>query len=268
MSKGNLYQADMGQLKAANATPIEWGATNAPPFDASGYVPVMGLAQNHIHFLNRDANTDGQANIFVIHFAYWQPEVQMYAPGNNAGTFPQKHGQVASFFAGDVSVQKRFAFIPDDMSNTYVIDVEKNTTTVLPPPPASAGFASNPVGLMGRYSASPAALVYLSPANELHYLAVDQNNMAAATGNKWAQISSSELVAAAAVDPSATSAPVSGSASSTATGMVTTRATGSATGSASKPSGTTSANGALGLDVGLGASLVAVLVGVQAWFMF
>jgi len=269
-SKGNLFQADMSSLKAATQTPVEWGATNAPNFDASGYTPVMGLAQNHIHFLNH-GTAEGLANIFVIHFAYWQPEVQYYAPGNNAGTFPQKHGQVASFFAGDLTVQKRFAFLPDDMSKTYIIDVDKNTTTVLPAPPASAGFASNPAGLMGRLAASPSALVYLSPANELHYIGVDQNNMAATLGNPWAAISSSELVAVAAVNPATTSAPASGTASSTASGMVsvhTSSAASTGTASASNPSGTASSNGAMGMSTGLGASVIALLVGVQAWLMF
>ncbi|KAG8698539.1 hypothetical protein FRC08_005850 [Ceratobasidium sp. 394] len=270
-SKGNLYQADMSSLKAATPTPVAWGATNAPNFDASGYTPVMGLAQNHIHFLNHGTG-EGLANIFVIHFAYWQPEVQYYAPGNNAGSFPQKHGQVASFFAGDVSVQKRFAFVPDDLSKTYIIDVDKNTTTVLPAPPASPGFASNPAGLMGRLATSPSALVYLSPANELHYIGVDQNNVAAAAGNPWAPISSSELVAAAAVDPAATtSAPASGTASPTASGMVSVRTStpgSTGTAAASNPSGTSSANGAMGMGAGLSAGVVALLVGVQALLMF
>ncbi|KAG8687072.1 hypothetical protein FRC09_013720, partial [Ceratobasidium sp. 395] len=184
-------------------------------------------------------------------------------------TFPQKHGQVASFFTGDNQAQKRFAFLPDDLSKTYVVDVEKNTTTVLPGPPASAGFASNPAGLMGRMAASPSALVYMSPANELHYMGVDQNNMAASAGNPWAPISSSELVAAAAVDPAATSAPASGTASATSSGMVSVRTSGAAstgTASASNPSGT-STNGAV-RSVGLGAGVFAFLVGVQAWLMF
>ena len=105
------------------------------------------------------------------------------------------------------------------MSKTYVIDVDRNTTTVLPAPPASAGFATNPAGLMGRLRASPSALVYLSPGNELHYIGVDQNNMAGSAANPWALISSSELVAAAAADPvSSVAASVTGSLTATASG--------------------------------------------------
>jgi len=266
-----LYQADFSNLKAAAPAPIAWEVTNSPTFNgASSYVPVMGLAQNHIHFLNTQT-AEGLANIFVIHFAFWQPDLQYYAAGNNAGTFPQKHGQVASFFAGDVSVQKRFAFLPDDMSNVYVVDVEKNTTTVYPAPPASAGFATNPAGLMGRLSASPGALVYLSPANELHYMGVDQNNLN--TIYPWATISSSELVAAAAADPGSSSvaASATGSSTATASGMATSRAasaTSTGTAAASSASGTSSANGAMGMGVGMGASaIVFALAGFQAWLM-
>ncbi|KAH7345652.1 hypothetical protein B0J17DRAFT_592499 [Rhizoctonia solani] len=263
MSKGNLYSVEMAERKAATPEAVAWGASNPPNFDASNYKPVMALAQNHIHFL--DTEGEGLARIFVIHFAYWQPEVQYYAPGNNAGTFPKKHGQVASFFTGDTQAQKKWAFIPDDLSGTYISDINSNTTTVLPGPPASPGFASNPSGLMGRFAASPGALVYLSPANELHYIGVDQNNIAASVVNPWAKIVSPELVAAAAADP--TSSGSDASATASASGMVSSRASGAtSTGAASASSTAKSTNGAMS-NMGMGAGLVAVLVGFQAWLM-
>lgn len=39
------------------------------------------------------------------------------------GNFPTTHGKAASFFL-DADVQHEFAFIPDDGSATYVINVE------------------------------------------------------------------------------------------------------------------------------------------------
>ena len=39
------------------------------------------------------------------------------------GNFPTTHGKTASFFL-DEGVQQEFAFIPDDGSATYVINVE------------------------------------------------------------------------------------------------------------------------------------------------
>ncbi|KAG8691285.1 hypothetical protein FRC11_005261 [Ceratobasidium sp. 423] len=263
MSKGNLYSVEMLERKAATPEPVVWGASNPPNFDASNYKPVMALAQNHIHFLDTDG--EGLARIFVIHFAYWQPEVQYYAAGNNAGTFPKKHGQVASFFTGDNQAQRKWAFIPDDLSGTYISDINSNTTTVLAGPPASAGFASNPAGLMGRFAASPGAIVYLSPANEMHYIGVDQNNVAQSLNYPWAKIASPELVAAAAADPTSTGSNSTGTA--TASGMVSSRSP-SATGAASASSTAKSTNGAVSLNMGMGAGLVVALVGLQAWLMF
>lgn len=158
------------------------------------------------------------------------------------------------------------------MSKTYIVDVEKNTTTVYPAPPASAGFATNPAGLMGRLSASPSALVYLSPGNELHYIGVDQNNVAASVVNPWALISSSELVAAAAADPVPSAPAASGTGSSTVSAsgsMVTSRASTTGTASGAGASATKAANGAMGAGIGMGASAVVVaLAGLQAWLMF
>jgi len=45
-----------------------------------------------------------------------QPEPQSY------GQFPNTHGQTTSLFK-DTGVQTQFAFIPDDGSATYIIDV-------------------------------------------------------------------------------------------------------------------------------------------------
>ena len=49
--------------------------------------------------------------------SYMQPAPQSF------GNFPTTHGKTASFFL-DEGVQQEFAFIPDDGSATYVINVE------------------------------------------------------------------------------------------------------------------------------------------------
>ena len=40
------------------------------------------------------------------------------------GSFPNSHGKTASFFLESGVQQERFAFIPDDGSPTYVVNVE------------------------------------------------------------------------------------------------------------------------------------------------
>lgn len=145
LSKGSLYGLDMGSLKSANSTPLAWNSVQKTPYP-DGYNPVMALAQNHIHFLNVGSDGPGKARIFVIHCkpplkgersnshvqsdSYFQPEVQDY-PGDK--TFPAAHGQTASFFM-PTGVQQEFAFIPDDFSGTYIVNVENNSTRTLPPP--------------------------------------------------------------------------------------------------------------------------------------
>lgn len=114
----------MAALAQADGTTRAWGFMETPPWTQNGAYPnpVIALAENHIHFLN--VGTPGQAAIFVIHFSYSQPEYQIYPPIENGGqAFPSTSGKTASIFKGDDSVQKKFVFIPDDGSHTYVVDV-------------------------------------------------------------------------------------------------------------------------------------------------
>jgi hypothetical protein len=123
LHKGMLYKLDMATLNASDSSTRSWESVATPPFmDTINYTqPVLALAQNHIHFLN--IGQPSQADIFVIHFAYFQPEVQSYPGLNGASSFPSTHGQTASVFKGSDAVQTKFAFWPDDKSSTYVIDV-------------------------------------------------------------------------------------------------------------------------------------------------
>ena len=66
LSHDNLFSLDMGSLKAANSTPVKWVEDEAAPYPSS-YQPVMGLAQNHVYFLNVPGVSAGSADIFVIH---------------------------------------------------------------------------------------------------------------------------------------------------------------------------------------------------------
>ena len=145
-SKGKLYNLNMAELKAARSSALKWEFVGDLGFP-DNYNPTMALAQNHIHFLNVGNDGAGNARIFVIHckpssprwgigfslthlVSYLQPDLQDY-PGEK--TFPAAHGQTASFFK-QTGPQQEFAYIPDDFSGTYVINVENNSTRTLPPP--------------------------------------------------------------------------------------------------------------------------------------
>jgi len=164
LSGGSLYDLDMRSMKTANPTAISWNLVQKSPFPG-GYVPVMALAQNHIHFLDVSGDGPGVAHIFVIHFSYFQPEAQSY-PGDK--TFPALHGQATSFFM-DSGVQQEFAFIPDDFSATYIINVENNSTRTLPPPTVKdtkSSYVAGITSLVQLDSVGAVSFVPYTPGDE------------------------------------------------------------------------------------------------------
>ncbi|KAH9475785.1 hypothetical protein JR316_0011344 [Psilocybe cubensis] len=220
-SAGDMFSLDMQSQTAAIPSAIPWkevqkpdlssdpDGTSTPGANTAGYEPVMALAQNHVHFLGVPGLAPGNAKIFVIHFSFMQPAPQFYGTA-----FPDTHGKAASFFL-DSGVQQEFAFIPDDGSATYVINVESNTTKTLSGPPQRDPFAS--------YSASTSALVQLNTAGQVAFLAYDPKTTT--SGGTWATISKL---------PSALSSGSSSNGSS---------ATGNTTGSSGSGSGTNSSSG-------------------------
>jgi len=237
LSNGELFSLDMGLLKAANSTALSWVDVQKPSFTTTNYAPVMALAQNHVHFLDVPGVAAGSALIFVIHFSYLQPQPQSY------GNFPATHGQATSFFQ-DTGVQQEFAFIPDDGSATYVINVETNTTQTLKGPTTKDPSAT--------YFASTNALVQLSASSgSVSYLQYTPGNTAASASASWSVVSKL---------PSATTTVkgnVTSSSTSTATGASSTTG-GSGGSSGGKSSGSLS----LGTSVtwGLGSALLSGVV--------
>ena len=66
LSHGELFRMDMGLMKAANSSALQWVDVEQAPYP-SGYEPVMALAQNHVFFLNVPDVSAGSASIYVIH---------------------------------------------------------------------------------------------------------------------------------------------------------------------------------------------------------
>ncbi|KAG1884370.1 hypothetical protein F4604DRAFT_1492889, partial [Suillus subluteus] len=214
LSQGNLFSLDMGLLSAANSTALNWVNDEQAPYP-SGYVPVMALAQNHIHFLDVPNVPAGSADIFVIHYSYFQPQAQAY-PLSDGSAFPATYGQVASFFQADNTVQQEFAFIPADSSATYIINVETNTTQSLAAPATKDSKAT--------YFAGVTALVQLTSNGTVSYLPYLEGNTSTNIAATWASVSN----LAAAAPPSSSSSSSNGSSGNT-----------SGTHSATSPSSTT-----------------------------
>lgn len=222
LSKGEMFFLDMGSLTAANSSALSWMDVGAPSAwgDLSSYSPTMALAQNHVHFIDVPGLSSGQADIFVIHFSFFQPEAQGY------GSFPESHGQAVSFFQPS-DVQQEFVYVPDDGSATYVINVESNSTQTLAGPSVKDSGA--------QYFAGITSLVQLSAAQgSLQFLPYKEGSDNSAAS--WTKITSVTIPSGS--DSSNSSASANSTASgSSGSGSATHTASGSGS---SASSGTTS----------------------------
>lgn len=145
--------------------------------------------------------------------SFLQPEVQAYPGESGSRTFPPKHGQATSISNADVGqVQQAFAYVPDDGSLTYVVNVEvsvpnlpafftyctdplsgqTNTTRSLPGPTAKDPRAV--------YTASASSLVQLTSQNQIWFTDLQ-------TG-RWSQIAAGTLVAPASAPSSSSVVPI------------------------------------------------------------
>lgn len=252
-SNGSLYSLDMGSLTAANATAIPWilvqqpdlssdtSGTITPGANTAGYQPTMALAQNHVQFMGVQGLPAGSVKIFVIHFSYMQPAPQ------SMGNFPTTHGKAASFFLTE-GVQQEFAFVPDDGSATFVVNVETNTTKSLTGPIVKDPFAT--------YSASTSALVQLTTSGQVAFLPYNPNTTT--TGGTWSNVSVLP-VATFSTSNSSTSTSASGTASG-GTSTSTSSATAGANGNSS--SGIRAVGGGMNLVVGMALAVLLGFVGL------
>jgi len=205
---GEMWFLNMQSLKAAQNSPIAWTDVGPTPYGPSYNQPVMALANNHIHFIDVPNVPSGSIDIFVIHYSYFQPQPQQYPLPS--GTIPATHGQTASLFQ-QTEVQQQFAFIPDDGSATYVVDVIGNTTQKFAGP-----TLKDPKSI---YFASMTALVQLTSNGAIYFLPYMQGNDAANAAASWTAVSaiapatsnSTSLVNGTTALSSVSSAPTSGS---------------------------------------------------------
>ncbi|THV04370.1 hypothetical protein K435DRAFT_851017 [Dendrothele bispora CBS 962.96] len=226
LSKGELFFLSFdGITTSAKSDAIPWTDVQKAPYP-DGYQPVMALAQNHIHFLDVPGTAAGSADIFVIHFSFFQPDAQPY------GDFPATHGQTTSIFLSESNqVQQEFAFIPDDGSKTYIINVESNTTQSLAGPTNKDAAAT--------YFASDSAIVQFTSSGQLSYIPYKTGGD---TSGSWTTI---QKLTSVAPTSSGSGSGSSGSASGTSTARGgSSTGTGGSSGSNST---TSNGNGAMGV---------------------
>ena len=127
-------------------------------------------------------------------------------------------------------MQQEFAFIPDDGSSTYVINVENNSTQPLAGPTSKDAKAT--------YAASITALVQLDSTGAVSFLPYKQGDSAANGAAKWTSVAA----VASVVPPGSTLS--SGGSSSSSSGSGAAGSSGSGAQSSSSKSGTPSGTAA------------------------
>ena len=121
-------------------------------------------------------------------------------------------------------MQQEFAFIPDDGSATYVINVENNSTT------SYAGPESKDADAV--YAASITALVQLDSKGNVYYFPYQEGDASANANAKWTQVSAVSKVA-----PPGSSTSGSSSATGTKSGSASPTGSGSGSSGAASPTG-------------------------------
>ncbi|KAF7377659.1 hypothetical protein MSAN_00188800 [Mycena sanguinolenta] len=253
LSKGDLWSLDMQSLIAAQSSAIAWQDTGAAEIDTTNYDGVMAIAQNHIFFFGVPGVAAGSAPIYVIHFGFWQEGAQSFS-----SNFPDSHGQATSFFVDsgtNAGVQNEIAFIPDDGSATYVINVDTNTTQTLAGP--------STVDANARYFASETALVQIASNGALIWLPYNPTDSGANTAATWSPVTALNSVtndspgasAASGGSSSGTSGSSTGKSGASNTAAGGSAATGSKSGSGASPSSTGSSGATRNIVWGSGTVL-------------
>ncbi|WVQ79164.1 hypothetical protein IAT38_001260 [Cryptococcus sp. DSM 104549] len=278
-----MYQLDLSSVtNSASSDAASWEAVENSSFSVDGYSVTAAQAANHIFYFGVPGTAAGSANVFVVHYAYFQPDAQAF----NGTAFPDTAGQAISIPSSSDNVPYSMVFIPDDFSNTYIAthwtnlgdyssltDVPFdtsliNSTQTLPAPSTQDTTAA--------YAASPGSIVQITSSGDIYYLAnpvqADYTVSSSATWEKLgyslsgtgASSSSSSASSSASGTASASgSAAASGSGSSAASGSATGSA--AASGSSAASTGGASSAAVAGVAKGdlLGLALGAVAVGVS-----
>ncbi|ODN80723.1 hypothetical protein L202_02885 [Cryptococcus amylolentus CBS 6039] len=253
-----LYQLDLSSVTtSASSDAVAWEAVENSSFSVDGYTVTAAAAANHIFYFGVPDTAAGSANVFVVHYAYFQPDAQAF----NGTAFPDTAGQAISVPSSSNDVPYSMVFIPNDFSNTYIAthwtnlgdyssmdDVPFstdliNSTQTLAAPTSQDETAS--------YAASPGAIVQINAAGEIYYLSNPINSdYTVSSSASWSKLdytlSGTGGTVSSSSNSSSSSASASGSGSESASSSATgSAASGSSSASASASSSSSSSSGAL-----------------------
>lgn len=244
----SLYSLDLSSVtKSANSTAIPWLQQNSPGFSSYNQ-PTMAEASNHILFFGAPSVAAGSAPIYVIHYAYEQPDAQSFSTVNGASSnFPDSTGLTTGIPYASNQAGDQVVFVPSDFSATYVvthwtspstagqtsdapagINTYINTTQTLPAPSSKDTSSS--------FASSDTSLVQLDGSGALYYLeGAYGNGWQVSSSASWQKMSYTLAGLSGGSSGSSSSSASSGasSSSSAATGSQASMTSGSMTGSGS-----------------------------------
>ncbi|WVQ94465.1 hypothetical protein IAU59_001544 [Kwoniella sp. CBS 9459] len=279
-----LYQLDMSSVtNAASSSALAWEAVSSPSFTQTDYTVTAAQAANHVFYFGVPGTAAGSANVFIVHYAYFQPDAQKFS-----GTaFPNSAGQAISIPNESDNVPYSMVFVPNDFSNTYIAthwtdlgdysvttgapfatDLINSTQTVAAP--TSQDKAAS-------YAASPYDLVQIDTTGQIYYYGnVISSDYSVPQGGSWQKMnyaltggSSSSSNSASSSAAASGSATASGASSATQSGSATQSATGSTSRSGASASASASASAGSGGNSAAGRSIargdvVGLALGVAA----
>jgi hypothetical protein len=260
-SGASLYQLDMSSVQAtASSSALAWEAVVAPSFSTDGYVPTAAQASNHINYFGVPGTAAGSADIFIVHFAQFQPAAQAYPTVSGGATFPDQAGQAISIPSNGDAPPYQMVFVPNDFSNSYVVThwTDPGNYTVTSSAPMAQNLinstqilpAPSSKDTLAAYAASPESLVQIDSKGDIYAIAnAYTTSYTVASSPSWTKLGyslagvsggSSGSSSAAA---SSRAASASGSGASQSAGSASTTGSGSASRTSADASGTSVAAG-------------------------
>ena len=254
-SGASLYQLDMSSVQAtASSSAIAWESVTAPSFSTDGYIPTAAQASNHINYFGVPGTAAGSADLFIVHFAQFQPAAQTYPTVGGGATFPDQVGQAISVPNSGDAPPYQIVFVPNDFSNSYVVthwtdpgDFTKtdsapmaqnliNSTQILPAPTSKDPLAA--------YAASPNSLVQIDSKGDIYAIPnAYTTSFTVSNGPSWNKLSYSLAGLSGGSSVSSSAASASGSGASRSAGSASATGSGAASGTSAGASGASAAAG-------------------------
>lgn len=217
---------------------------------------------------------DATAEVFVIHYAYFQNQTQLYPTQNNGVSFPNRAGQATNFMSPDDSAPFQMLYVPDDFSQTYVVThwtnpgdylnttgapmgaALINSTQLLPPPELKDVDAA--------YAASVSDVVQINNKGEIYYIqnAVTKYNVD--SDAKWQKLNYEYKVAEEAKQKAENDSKADASSASAISSQTSASAAASASASQAAAAGNKDAGGAIGVQASVGLTLTALAAGLAS----